>query len=378
MTNKNAWIYLSIAAALFWGIWGVIAKLISEDVNPFTNHVLFTVGMLFTIPFVLGKIRKEQPNRKGIIWGIISGILAVTGNVAVFQAFSSGGLAAIVIPLTNLYPLVTIGFALLIFKEKLNWLNGIGILLAIPAVIMLSGQTLLFDNPAGFVKNIGLNSWLIFSLVALFFWGVFSAAQKVTTNYISAEWAYIAFIVSSVFISLIFMGLGKVTFNFSQKTLVLGSLAGMFNGLGVLCSFAAYKADGKASKVTTIAGALQPVFTIILAILFLHESIKSLELIGIAIAIVAALMLSYEKKSNCIATKSRRHKVKLTMKIGDFVSWWHYLTKRKKHKKYEYNFIRNQRNSRESVSTFRFSSSITTLKCSIFRHGFFLFCSAGF
>jgi drug/metabolite transporter (DMT)-like permease len=294
--KKNAWIYYSIAAALFWGVWGIVAKLISEDVNPYTNHVLFTVGMLFTIPFVMGKIRKEKPIRKGIIWGIISGILAVIGNVAVFQSFSSGGLAAIVIPLTNLYPLVTIIIALLIFKEKLNWLNGIGILIAIPAVIMLSGQTLLFDDPASFIKNIGLTSWLLFSIVALFFWGVFSAAQKVTTNYISAEWAYAAFIISSVVIMLFFIGFGKVNFDFSTNTFILGSIAGMLNGLGVLCSFAAYKAEGKASQVTTIAGAIQPVFTIILAILFLSESIKYLELIGIALAIVAALALSYEKK----------------------------------------------------------------------------------
>lgn len=290
------WIYYSIAAALFWGVWGVVAKLISEDVNPYTNHVLFSVGMLFTLPLVIKKIRKEQPNRKGIFWGLLAGVLAVTGNVAVFQAFSSGGLAAIVIPLTNLYPLVTIVIALSVFKEKLNWLNGIGILLAIPAVVMLSGQTLLFDNPTAFFKTIGLNSWLLFSLVALFFWGVFSATQKVTTNYISAEWAYAAFIISSIFLSLLFIALEKTASDFSQKTLLLGSLAGMLNGLGVLCSFAAYKAEGKASQVTTIAGALQPVFTIILAIAFLSETISWVETIGILIAIVAALFLSNETK----------------------------------------------------------------------------------
>jgi EamA-like transporter family len=64
----------------------------------------------------------------------------------------------------------------------------------------------------------------------------------------------------------------------------------------LVCSFAAYKADGKASKVTTIAGALQPVFTIVLAIAFLSESISWVEFIGIALAIVAALALSYEKQ----------------------------------------------------------------------------------
>lgn len=295
MKNKN-WIYYSIAAALFWGVWGVVAKLISEDVNPFANHVLFTTGMLLTLPLVVNKIRKEKPNTKGIIWGLVSGILAVIGNVAVFQAFSEGGLAAIVIPLTNLYPLVTILIAILIFKEKLNIINGIGILLAIPAVIMLSGQTLIFEDPATFFKNLGLNTWILFSLIALFFWGVFSASQKLTTNYISAEWAYTAFICSSIILSLLFIVSGKVYFTFSRNTFLLGSFSGMLNGLGVLCSFSAYKAEGKASQVTTIAGALQPVFTIVLAIAFLAEHISYIEIIGIAIAIVATLALSQENK----------------------------------------------------------------------------------
>lgn len=297
MRNKpDAWILYSIAAAFFWGTWGVVAKLISDQVSPFTNHVLFSVGMLLTLPLVLKKVRTEAPNRKGILWGLVAGILAVTGNVAVYQAFSAGGLAAIVIPVTNLYPLVTIGIALMVFKEKLNWINAIGILLAIPAVLMLSGESLLFDNPTAFFATIGLRPWLLYSLVALFFWGVFSAAQKETTNYISAEWSYVSFIISSVLIALVFVGFGLADFALSTKTLALGSMAGMLNGLGVLASFAAYSAAGKASKVTTIAGALQPVFTIVLAIVFLNESLSLIESLGIGLAIIGALTLSYEKE----------------------------------------------------------------------------------
>ena len=307
MKNKpEAWILYSIAAAFFWGTWGVVAKLISDQVNPFTNHVLFSVGMLFTLPLVIRKVRTVRPNRKGIGWGLLAGVLAVTGNVAVYKAFSTGGLAAIVIPVTNLYPLVTIAIALLVFNEKLNWINAIGILLAIPAVVMLSGESLLFDNPAAFFRSIGLNSgadrrWLLFSLVALFFWGVFSAAQKETTNSISAEWSYISFTISSVVIALVFVLFGWTDFGMSTKTLLLGSLAGMLNGLGVLASFAAYSAEGKASKVTTIAGALQPVFTIVLAIIFLSESLSFIESLGIGLAIIGALTLSYETPKPAVA-----------------------------------------------------------------------------
>jgi drug/metabolite transporter (DMT)-like permease len=57
--------------------------------------------------------------------------------------------------------------------------------------------------------------------------------------------------------------------------------------------------------VTTIAGALQPVFTIVLAMLLLSESLTWLELLGIVLAIVSALMLSFESvksKSNNLLT----------------------------------------------------------------------------
>lgn len=308
MKNKpQPWILYSIAAGFFWGTWGVVAKLISDQVSPFTNHVLFSIGMLFTLPLIARKVSSERPNRKGIIWGLVAGALAVTGNVAVYQAFTAGGLAAIVIPVTNLYPLVTIGIALLVFNEKLNWINAIGLLLAIPAVLMLSGESLLFDNPAAFFGSIGGKSgyaqpWLLYSFVALVFWGLFSAAQKETTNFISAEWSYVSFIVSSVVIAGIFIVFGLANLNLSGNTLGLGSLAGMLNGLGVLASFAAYSAEGKASKVTTIAGALQPVFTIVLAIIFLNESLSFIELLGIGLAIIGALTLSYEKAKTVAAT----------------------------------------------------------------------------
>jgi drug/metabolite transporter (DMT)-like permease len=294
--KERLWLVLAIAAALCWGVWGILAKFISSDINPYVNHLLFTIGMLFTIPFVIRKCKIREANLKGILWGLSAGILAVIGNIAVYKSFGTGGLAAVVIPVTNLYPLVTILIALLVLKEKMHWMNGIGILIVVPAIIMLSGQTEIFYNPSLFFENLGLKVWLLFALVALLFWGFFSAAQKVTTNYISAEWSYLSFIASSILLSLGFMAFGLVEFNFAPQTLWVGSLAGMLNGLGVLASFAAYRAEGKASKVTAIAGALQPVFTIVLAIVFLKEKLAIVEFMGITLAVFGSLFLSVEKK----------------------------------------------------------------------------------
>lgn len=298
--NERMWLVFAILAALCWGVWSILAKFISCDITPYVNHLLFTIGMLFTIPFVIKKCKLKEANLKGIIWGLVAGVLAIIGNVAVYQSFVKGGLAAVVIPVTNLYPLVTILIAISVMKEKMHWLNGIGILVVVPAIVMLSGQSQIFDDPSLFFANLGLKLWLIFALVALVFWGLFSAAQKVTTNYISAEWSYLSFIVSSVLISIWFMTFGLIDFNFTSQTLWVGSLAGMLNGLGVLASFAAYSAEGKASKVTAIAGALQPVFTIALAIGFLGEKLGLIEFIAIGLAIIGSLLLSVEKQNKVL------------------------------------------------------------------------------
>lgn len=298
-TNRP-WLAYAIIAGLCWGVWGTLAKFISEDVSPYMNHILFTIGMLFTLPFVIRRCRRKQLNKKGTLWGFVAGFFAISGNIAIYYAFTSGGEASIVVPLTNLYPMVTIFIAFLFLKERLNVLNIAGLCMALPAIVLLSGYYSLLTDPAAFVKTVELENWFWFSLISFLCWGIFSASQKITTNNLSAEWAYVIFVVSSVLFSVGFLIAGKADLALSGKSAFLGSIAGMLNGLGVLASFAAYKAEGKASAVTTVAGALQPVFTIILAMAFLQEQFSTPEGIGIVLAIIGALLLSYEKSAKKI------------------------------------------------------------------------------
>ena len=72
--------------------------------------------------------------------------------------------------------------------------------------------------------------------------------------------------------------------------------AGALNGFGVIAAFAAYRYEGKAAIVTPLAAAVQPIVTLILALLFLGERVGLLESIGIALAIAAAIALSQESK----------------------------------------------------------------------------------
>ena len=292
---ENRWILYAVLAGLCWGIWGVLTKFISSEITPYSNHLLFTLGMLLTLPFILKKSKDQEVTGRGLTWGILAGVLAAIGNIAAYKAFASGGQAAIVIPVTNLYPLVTIVIALIVFKEKLNRINVIGIFITVPALVLLSGETLLIEDPRAFIEKIGMDLWLLYSFIAILFWGVFSITQKITTNHISAEWAYISFIIASFGLCIIFSLSGWAEIHFDGNTILIGTMAGLLNGLGVLASFAAYHSEGKASTVTTIAGTMQPVFTILLAIIFLKESLDGMEMLGIVLAIIGSSALSFEK-----------------------------------------------------------------------------------
>ena len=40
-----AWLVYSILTLLLWGIWGATSKAISDDINAYTNQLLFGLGM---------------------------------------------------------------------------------------------------------------------------------------------------------------------------------------------------------------------------------------------------------------------------------------------------------------------------------------------
>ena len=132
------WLRHCLLCIGWWGVFGFLAKLGSNDSSPSNLQVLFTVGMvpLILVVLVRSKLRVET-DRRGIAYGVLNGILAGLGSLAYFAAMSRGQ-ASIVGPVTSLFPLVTVVLALLLLKERINRLQGIGIILALVAIGLLS------------------------------------------------------------------------------------------------------------------------------------------------------------------------------------------------------------------------------------------------
>jgi drug/metabolite transporter (DMT)-like permease len=293
------WLLYAIVAATCWGIWGVLSKGPSRELSGWMTQLLFTVALVPSVIFAgLSKNVRTGTNKPlGLLWGFVSGLIAAAGNICFYLALESGAETAIAVPLTNVYPLVTIVIAYFGFNERLNLVQIAGILLAVGAIILLSGEARNLGAPLAILRRISLTPWMLYSLGAMVCWGVFSATQKVSTNHVSAEMSYLAWCAAFVPIAVWIVATKNLNWAMSAPMVWSGLAAGALNGFGVIAAFAAYRYEGKAAIVTPLAAALQPIVTLVLALLFLGEKVGLLESAGIALAIVAAVALSCESKS---------------------------------------------------------------------------------
>ena len=134
------WLWYSILTTLFWGAWGVVSKVAMDKMSPMVNQVVFTLGL---IPLVLIVARSRQlwvarNHRRGGVFAFVTGILGGVGNITMYEALSHGGKASTVVPITGLYPLFTVITAIPLLREKLNWVQAVGIGMAVVAILLFS------------------------------------------------------------------------------------------------------------------------------------------------------------------------------------------------------------------------------------------------
>jgi bacterial/archaeal transporter family protein len=135
------WMLLSILTVLLWGAWGLQSKMIVDRISPWMNQVLFSIGLFpLTVLMLFSKTlrRRGDKNRRGASYGLATGVLGGTGNIALYLALGTGGKASLVVPIVGLAPLVTIVLALLILKESINRTQIAGLGLALISIYLLS------------------------------------------------------------------------------------------------------------------------------------------------------------------------------------------------------------------------------------------------
>jgi transporter family protein len=136
-TNMTVVVYAGLTI-LMWGLWGFFGKMALErnmpPVSVFLAEVLIS---LFVAAFF---VRRSliPPQAKWSMFGLFSGAGLAIGLVFYYLALEHAQ-ANMIVPLTSLYPAVTVVLSYIFLHERLSPLQWVGlVLLLVGAYLLLS------------------------------------------------------------------------------------------------------------------------------------------------------------------------------------------------------------------------------------------------
>lgn len=132
------WLFYALLALVLWGLWGIFSKVATTYLPSWVIFLIELLVYLVVGGFVWGLMRSP------VTWtlpGLAAAVAAgLTGGFALFfflKALASGP-AAVVVPLTSLYPVITVALGVTFLQESLTLRQLAGIILAAGAVWLLS------------------------------------------------------------------------------------------------------------------------------------------------------------------------------------------------------------------------------------------------
>lgn len=134
-----SWLGLSLAALGLWGVWGLLSKVATQHLPPPAVYIIGVSGHLLAVGYLLLGPGVALPwHSWGALTALGAGICTAFGLLCFFQALAQGGAATVVVPLTALYPVVTVVLSTVLLQESLTPRRLAGVALALAAVWLMS------------------------------------------------------------------------------------------------------------------------------------------------------------------------------------------------------------------------------------------------
>jgi len=132
------WFVWSLITLFLWGIWGIFLKMSTTQLDWKQFAILETIGVLIPISAIYLVYRPEINWQKTVSqYALIAGLVVGIAGITYYLANASGKLS-LVVPITALYPVVTIVFAYFFLHEQITLIQMVGIVLALVAIILMA------------------------------------------------------------------------------------------------------------------------------------------------------------------------------------------------------------------------------------------------
>lgn len=245
----------------------------------------------FTAAIIIGMIALVlggSPAVHGLLWGFAAGIAVGLGIIKYYRALSNGcmGLTATVMgAFSALVPFVT-G---LMIGERPSWIAITGVMVVIGALVLVTGSEddsdeQKYPQHSSSANRTGLFDGMIAGICFGFsfvFVGFATIENPLWPVFATAAGSLAPILVAQIVATSTWPAIGS-----SWKAVIL---AGVCQGLGFI-AFGLAVLDGLIS-IVSVAGALSPIPTALIALAFLGERLNQKQLRGVAFALVGVVLL---------------------------------------------------------------------------------------
>jgi bacterial/archaeal transporter family protein len=133
--------------------------------------------------------------------------------------------------------------------------------------------------------------WFWYSIICVLCWGGWALLSKLGSRQIPPETMQFLFTVGTVPVCLALLIGRRGKLEKSPRGITYGILNGILSGVGGLALFAAYHTNGSTTMIT-VATALYPMITVVLAISILKERFRPIQALGLLFAVIAIVIFS--------------------------------------------------------------------------------------
>jgi drug/metabolite transporter (DMT)-like permease len=286
--TRRPWVVYALITVVLWGIWGALAGLSAQ--RGFPDTLVYCVWALTMIPpavFILARNGwKLDFSPQAIVYGMTIGLLGAGGQMLLFKALTIGP-AYLIFPIISLSPAITIALSFALLRERTGKLGALGIVLALVALP-------LFDLSLGQGASQGMG-WFALALLIMAAWGVQAYFMKLANQSVSAESIFFYMMVGGLMLAPV----AWIMTDWSQPANMgwdgpwMTAAIQILNSIGALTLVYAFR-HGKAMVVAPLTNAGAPLVTAVLALIFAGVVPGSLKILGLAMALVASVLLVLE------------------------------------------------------------------------------------
>lgn len=285
----NIGYFYAIAVGVICGIVPVIIqKVLTQDPIPRATalFIKFTVSSVILLPFIAPKLKKVT-FPKGFGWKLpVCALFYVATLVFLYESYryipTSIGVA-----LQYTFPLFTMGFSVLFFRFRCTKQSVLAMVLSLVGAMLLSSGTLTSDRAyIGIILGIGC----AVAYASYFLWVEHQQlAAMDTTVFVTLKTC-----ASTVLFFLYVLVTNQLTFSISLQTFLGLSLSGVCTILASVCLTLAIRHIG--SVHTSILGAIEPIVCAVAGFFVLGEEISLRSGIGIAVVLIATVLVTLSKQ----------------------------------------------------------------------------------